>query len=131
MLDLFETAVDIAKQKSKKNKRDAVDDLAGAVEMGVLTLVDDDGDELGQGINILLPRENTGDEPILVQVCIETSGELEIDVGMEQETAESILEDQILDAQARLEFCQEALEKLRSKQTTKKTLKYVSNCKCQ
>lgn len=125
MLDLFETAADIA------NGNLEVDDLAGACEMGVLTLVDDDGDELGQGINILLPRECTGDEPILIQVCIETSGELEIDVGMDQEVAMDIINDQIDDAKNRIAFCQSALAKLRKKEVNNKRLKYISKCECQ
>lgn len=124
MLDLLETAIEVAENYA--HDENAAELLEGACEMGVVTIEEEDMDL--EGINVFLPSHNTGEPPAFIQIGIDDSGNVIIDEGMPRQFAKDMLEDQIDQAKARIQFCEKVLEGLGIGDKPKKSIKskYIS-----
>jgi hypothetical protein len=122
MIELLETAIDVAENYA--NNPNSVDLLAGACAMGVVTVDNEDGSS-SQGINIFFPDNGIDEPPAFAQIA-ENNGIVNIDDGIDLDSAEEMLEGEILEARDRINFCQKALQILRGNQSSETLSNYLN-----
>ena len=110
MIDLLETCLEVAQNYAHDSESAQL--LAGACEMGVVQIFDEDEDTTIRGINIFLSTECTDDDPAFIQVGIDDDGEIILDCEIEESDLAEMLDDQIEQAKERIEFCQEVMTAL-------------------
>ena len=110
MLYLHETALDIAQNYAHDEDSDQL--LAEACEMGVLDVTDEETGAMGRAINVFLPTRDTNASPAIAQVILSDDGSVIENTPFDQDTVADLLAAQIEDAQARIDFCQEAMRHL-------------------
>jgi len=107
MLYLLDMAIETAKNYA--NDSDSEHELAAAVEMGVIEVVDDKGNTTGRAINVFLPTRDTDADPAICQIVISEEGDVISDTPWNEEMDAQLLQDQIADAKERIAFCKETL----------------------
>jgi hypothetical protein len=110
MLYLHETALDIAQNYAHDEDSDQL--LAEACEMGVLDVTDEETGAQGRAINVFLPSRDTDAAPAIAQVILADDGSVIENTPFDQDTVADLLAAQIEDAQARIDFCKEAMHNL-------------------
>jgi len=131
MIYLLEEALEVAKNYA--NDPDSEELLAGSCEMGVIGIDDENGNYAGQGINIFLPTENTGDAPAFVQILITDNGDLILDEGLLKngkplDFVGDMLADQLEQAEARIEFLTAVIDALDSNKKRRNKGKKKTYC---